>query len=29
MQRADRRLLAVRIDERKGTVKRKPRRAHD
>jgi len=29
MQRADRRLLAVRIDERKGTVKRKPRRARD
>jgi diguanylate cyclase (GGDEF)-like protein/PAS domain S-box-containing protein len=29
MQRADRRLLAVRIDERKGSVKRKPRRARD
>jgi diguanylate cyclase (GGDEF)-like protein/PAS domain S-box-containing protein len=29
MQRADRRLLAVRIDERKGTVKRTPRRARD
>lgn len=29
MQRADRRLLAVRIDERKGAVKRKPRRARD